>query len=148
MNSDIDTYQHSLTALSVSRLSVSECLIRTPGTLADEILRTDYLPVYFQGVMGAGPIRSGIDMFPTAMIIPPFAMLAGASTQVFGVYRPANVFGWVFLTAGVGVMSLLRADSSVSQWVGYQVLAAAGAGLLVRCEFNARRSQRSNSTRP
>ncbi|TCD69560.1 hypothetical protein EIP91_007184 [Steccherinum ochraceum] len=89
-----------------------------------------YLPVYFQACLGDGPIRSGISMFPTALIISPFAMLAGMSTQVLGKYRPANIAGWVFLTAGLGVLSLLKADSNTGQWVGYQIIAAAGQGLL------------------
>ncbi|KAH8103096.1 iron permease [Cristinia sonorae] len=89
-----------------------------------------YLPVYFQASLGAGPIRSGVDMFPTALVISPFAVLAGVSTQVFGKYRPANVVGWVLLTVGVGVLSLLKADSSTGQWVGYQIIAAAGQGML------------------
>lgn len=87
--------------------------------------------MYFQATLGAGPIRSGVQMFPTALVIAPFAMLAGMSTQIFGKYRPANVLGWLLLSIGVGILSLLRADSNTGKWVGYQIIAAAGQGLLV-----------------
>jgi len=34
------------------------------------------------------------------------------------------------ITAGFGLLSLLRVNSSLSQWVGYQILVAAGVGVL------------------
>ncbi|THH28362.1 hypothetical protein EUX98_g5826 [Antrodiella citrinella] len=89
-----------------------------------------YLPVYFQASMGASPIRSGVEILPTAMILSPFALIAGVSVQILGKYRLVNIIGWVLLTVGLGVMSLLKADSSTGQWVGYQILTAAGTGLL------------------
>ena len=88
--------------------------------------------MYFQASKGAGPIRSGVDMLPAALVVPPFAMVAGGATQATGKYRAPNVAAWIFISAGMGVLSLLREDSSVAQWVGYQILPAAGIGLLVR----------------
>lgn len=52
--------------------------------------------------------------------------------QVTNKYRSSNVIGWILTTVGFGLLSLLRADSSTSQWIGYQILAAAGIGMLVR----------------
>ncbi|THH32797.1 hypothetical protein EUX98_g1387 [Antrodiella citrinella] len=89
-----------------------------------------YMPVYFQACLGRTPILSGVDMFPTALLISPFAMIAGIGTQVSGKYRPANFAGWILIVVGLGVMSLLKADSSTGKWVGYQMIAAAGLGLL------------------
>ena len=33
---------------------------------------------------------------------------------------------------GFGLLSLLKYDSSIGQWVGYQIVAAVGTGILVR----------------
>ncbi|TCD71948.1 hypothetical protein EIP91_000080 [Steccherinum ochraceum] len=89
-----------------------------------------YLPVYFQACKGDGPIRSGVVMLPTAFIISPFAIIAGISVKVLGKYRPANMVGWVLIVLGFGVLSLLELDSSMGRWVGYQVIVAAGLGLI------------------
>ncbi|GBE86280.1 Efflux pump FUS6 [Sparassis crispa] len=89
-----------------------------------------YLPVFFQACLGADPIRSGIDMFPSALVIAPFAVIAGVVVVVTNTYRPINLAGWVFSVVGFGTLSLLRATNSTSRWVGYQILAAAGTGIL------------------
>ncbi|KAJ7595489.1 major facilitator superfamily domain-containing protein [Mycena floridula] len=89
-----------------------------------------YLPIYFQASFGASPIRSGVDMLPTAFLIAPFAIVAGAMTQISNRYRPANYLGWGLSMVGFGLLSLLKADSSTGSWVGYQIVAGAGTGLL------------------
>ncbi|TDL19134.1 iron permease [Rickenella mellea] len=89
-----------------------------------------YMPVYFQASRGASPIRSGVNGLATALVISPFAILSGIIVQLMKKYRPVIAIGWVFMVIGFGLLSLLKADSSVSQWVGYQFLAAAGAGLM------------------
>ena len=37
----------------------------------------------------------------------------------------------MLIVAGFGIATLFKADSSTSQWVGYQVVIAAGLGLIV-----------------
>ncbi|KAI0080663.1 iron permease [Panus rudis PR-1116 ss-1] len=88
-----------------------------------------YLPIFFQACRGTSPIRAGVDMLPTALIISPFALLAGALVQITRKYRPSTYMGWILTIVGFGVLSLLRADNTVGQWVGYQVLVAAGIGM-------------------
>ncbi|KAF7792049.1 hypothetical protein EIP86_003077 [Pleurotus ostreatoroseus] len=89
-----------------------------------------YISVYFQACLGAAPIRAGVDTLPAALFIAFFALGAGGTVQAINKYTPPNIAGWVFIVVGFGVMSLLKADSSVAQWVGYQVLATAGIGVL------------------
>lgn len=52
--------------------------------------------------------------------------------QVMKKYRPANALGWILTVIGFGLMSLLKATSSVGQWVGFQFVASAGTGMIVR----------------
>ncbi|KAJ7499373.1 MFS general substrate transporter [Mycena latifolia] len=89
-----------------------------------------YLPVFFQACFGASPIRSAVDFLPGALITAPFAFVAGAVVTIVKKYRAVNWIGWMVAIIGVGLMSLLRQDASVGQWVGFQVVTAIGTGML------------------
>ncbi|KAJ3481251.1 hypothetical protein NLI96_g7790 [Meripilus lineatus] len=89
-----------------------------------------YIPVYFQACKGASPIRSGVDMLATALVIAPFALICGIIIKVSNKYRPANAMGWILTIIGFGLLSLLKADSPVKTWVGYQFLVSAGTGMI------------------
>ncbi len=91
----------------------------------------DYMPVYFQASLDSSPLRSSVQALPTALIIAPFALVSGMMVKFLGRYRPSNILGWVITTIGFGLLSLLKADSPTSQWVGYQFLGAAGIGMIV-----------------
>lgn len=52
--------------------------------------------------------------------------------QVMNKYRPANAIGWILTIVGFGLMNLLKATSSIGQWVGFQFVASAGTGMIVR----------------
>ena len=122
--------QRSFTALQVSPQFVSIRRV-TPIAFQYSHTITDYLPIFFQACLGASPIRSGVDMLATALVIAPFALLGGVMVQVQGKYRPANYIGWVITIIGFGLLTLLKADSSTGKWVGYQVVTAAGTGMIV-----------------
>ncbi|KAH9887680.1 iron permease [Cubamyces lactineus] len=87
-----------------------------------------YLPVYFQACLSASSIRSSVYTLPTALVMAPFSLLCGFSVKLLNKYRPANIFGWIVSIIGFGLLSLLRANSSTSQWVGFQLVTAVGTG--------------------
>ncbi|KAF8810805.1 MFS general substrate transporter [Phlegmacium glaucopus] len=89
-----------------------------------------YLPVYFQACKGGSPLRSGIDMFPYSFSVAPFAIVAGGTATAFNRYKPQNVMAWVFITVGMGLQSTLNVDSAVRNWVGFQIVAGIGFGML------------------
>ena len=93
---------------------------------------TDYLPVYFQACKGASPIRSSVDILPITLVIAPFAFTAGTLIQITQKYRWASVVAWSISLIGFGLLSTLDADSSTGKWAGYQIVTAAGIGLMVR----------------
>ncbi|EIM85230.1 iron permease [Stereum hirsutum FP-91666 SS1] len=89
-----------------------------------------YLPLYFQASKLASPIRSGIDLFGIAFIVPTFAIGTGLSVQLISRYRPQNYIGWALTVIGTGLLSLLNADSSTAMLFGFQVLVGAGLGIV------------------
>jgi hypothetical protein len=115
--------------ISISMICSSSILMPLAQMLTS---RADYLPVYFQVCLGASPIRSAIDVLPTALVIAPWAFIAGTIVQTTNKYRPVNALGWVCTIIGFGLLSMLRADSCVGKWVSFQFISSAGIGILVR----------------
>ncbi|CDO75065.1 hypothetical protein BN946_scf184605.g6 [Trametes cinnabarina] len=89
-----------------------------------------YLPVYFQACMAASPIHSSINLFATALVCSPFSLIGGVIVKATNKYRLANYLGWTLTIIGVGLLSLLKDDSSTAAWAGFQVIAAAGMGII------------------
>ncbi|PYH30551.1 putative MFS multidrug transporter [Aspergillus neoniger CBS 115656] len=92
---------------------------------------TYFLPVYFQAVLEASPTASGVDFLPSAVAAIPFAILAGAGLSILGRYRPFQFIGVILLTISFGLLTRLNAMTSTGYWVGVQILAAAGSGVLL-----------------
>ncbi|KAF8970152.1 iron permease [Flammula alnicola] len=89
-----------------------------------------YLPVYFQAVTLASPLRSGVDMFGLAFTIAPFAMITGASVQMSSRYRPQHYIAWIFIIIGFGLLSMLDIDSPKSWYIGFQTIMGIGLGAI------------------
>lgn len=90
-----------------------------------------YLPVYFQACKAASPLDSGVDMLPYSFSIAPFAIVAGATATAFNMYKPQNIIAWCFVTVGMGLQSMLHEGSETRTWVGFEIIAGIGFGLLV-----------------
>ncbi|KAI9056781.1 iron permease [Trametes sanguinea] len=89
-----------------------------------------YLPVYFQACMAASPIHSSVNLFATALVCSPFSLIGGVLVKAMNKYRLANYLGWTLTIVGVGLLSLLKDDSPAAAWAGFQVIAAAGMGII------------------
>ncbi|KAI3390486.1 hypothetical protein diail_9514, partial [Diaporthe ilicicola] len=89
-----------------------------------------FLPVYFQAVKGASPLMSGVDFLPFALAIIPFGGLAGAFMAKTGLYKPLHWIGFALGAVGLGLFSILSQHSSTGQWIGFQILASGGSGLV------------------
>ncbi|KAG2006197.1 MFS multidrug transporter [Coprinopsis cinerea AmutBmut pab1-1] len=89
-----------------------------------------FMPVYFQACKDAGPIQSGIDMFGGTLTVGPFIVFGGVSVTVWKVYRPQLWVGWILLTVGMGVLSIVDASSPLSHSIGICVITASGAGII------------------
>ena len=90
-----------------------------------------FLPIYFQGVLGSSPGRSGVQLLPTVLFLIPSAAAGGKLLARFGRYRPIHLAGYAIMVVGFGLFSILSATSSTAEWVIYQAIEAAGAGLII-----------------
>ncbi|KAI1454003.1 major facilitator superfamily domain-containing protein [Annulohypoxylon moriforme] len=89
-----------------------------------------FLPVYFQAVKGDTPLMSGVSFLPFALAIIPFGGLAGAFMSKTGLYRLLHWVGFALSAVGAGLFSMLREDSSRGAWIGFQIVASGGTGLV------------------
>jgi hypothetical protein len=89
-----------------------------------------YLPIYFQSLRHASPLKSGVYTLPTFVGVVPFAMVGGVILSKTGRYKPIHLVGFTFLTVSYGLFSLLNRDSTPSAWVCFQLVGALGVGLL------------------
>lgn len=96
-----------------------------------------YLPFYFQAVQTRTAVGSGIRTLPYIVVSTIFAIIAGAGTTIFGYFTPFMLAGGAIFTIGAGLLITLKVSTPIGMWVGYQVLAGAGAGMALQPPFIA-----------
>lgn len=90
-----------------------------------------FLPVYFQGVRRYSSGYAGVALLPTILILIPTAAAGGSIMSKTGRYRPIHHIGYALITVGFGLFTLLNEDSSTGNWVCFQIVNSAGAGLII-----------------
>ena len=88
-----------------------------------------YLPLYFQAVLGASPIMSGVYLLPLVLSISISGALTGLFIQKTGKYVPALWLGLVLLTLGVGLLINLEPTANWGKILGFQIISGAGVGM-------------------
>ncbi|PQE22600.1 major facilitator superfamily transporter protein [Rutstroemia sp. NJR-2017a BVV2] len=87
-----------------------------------------YLPLYFQAVLGATPLLSGVYLLPFALSL----SLTSAATGIFikktGKYLPPIYFGLVVMALGFGLYIDLPRGRTWSKIIIYQIIAGIGVG--------------------
>lgn len=79
-----------------------------------------YLPIYFQSILGASPIRSGVNNLPLVLAASVFALAGGAVVMKTGRAQQVMFVGSMLTTVAIGLVYTLDVDSSTAKWVGYQ----------------------------
>ncbi|KAF2436645.1 MFS general substrate transporter [Tothia fuscella] len=87
-----------------------------------------YLPVYFQAVLGANALQSGVYLLPYALTLSGTAIATGYIIQGTGAYLPLITGGMLFVTLGFALFIDLPAEPSWSRIVIYQIIAGIGVG--------------------
>jgi MFS family permease len=98
---------------------------------------TYFLPVWFQAIKGVSALQSGVNMIPYFVVNGVFTLAAGFFVSRIGYATPPAVIGSAIGTVGLGLMTLLRVDSTTAQWAGFQVLTSAGFGVSIQQGFTA-----------
>jgi EmrB/QacA subfamily drug resistance transporter len=99
-----------------------------------------FLPLYFQAVLGATPILSGVYLLPTALSLSFLSAFTGIFIRKTGQYLPCIYFGFVFMTAGFGTFVDLKVNSSWAKIIIYQIIAGIGVGPLFQSPLIALQS--------
>jgi hypothetical protein len=96
-----------------------------------------YLPLYFQIVLGASPILSGVYLLPVAVTLCVASSLTGVYISHSGRYRPPIYFGLVMMILGHGLYINLQPYASWSRIIIFQIIAGLGLGPLFQAPIIA-----------
>ena len=96
-----------------------------------------YLPFYFQSVLGTSARQSAINSLPYLFSLLIGPILSGSVAHLVGHHLPLMLGGSILMTIGSGFLFTLGPKTTESQWIGYQVLTAIGAGLCRQMTFSA-----------
>ena len=90
-----------------------------------------YLPLYFQSVLGIGPIQSGVHNLPLVLAAAVFALVGGAIVMKTGRAQQVMFVGSMLATVAVGLIYTLDIGSSTGKWVGYQFFTGAAMAIAI-----------------
>ena len=89
-----------------------------------------YLPLYFQSVLQASPLRSGILLLPLIVMQSAVEIIVGTSINRTGRYREFIWAGTILMTLGTGLYIHLGTNTSVAVVVGLEIVGSFGPALL------------------
>ncbi|KAK0730372.1 major facilitator superfamily domain-containing protein [Lasiosphaeris hirsuta] len=121
----------------VTQRTVSASCVMAFMTYGAIINLTFFLPIWFQAIRGDSAIVSGVNMIPYFAVNAFFSLLAGVFVSVIGYVTPPAVIGSAIGTVGLGLLTLLKVDTTTAQWAGYEILTSAGFGLSIQQGFTA-----------
>ncbi|KAF2132901.1 hypothetical protein P153DRAFT_282938 [Dothidotthia symphoricarpi CBS 119687] len=87
-----------------------------------------YIPLYFQAVLGATPILSGVYLLPQALALSFFSIFTGIFIRKTGQYLPLIWAGMFMMILGFGLFIDLGANSSWAKIIIYQIIVGIGVG--------------------
>lgn len=87
-----------------------------------------YMPLYFQGVLGASALLSGVYVLPFSIVIGIGSAGAGFLIKKTGKYKPPIVAGFALMTLGYGLFINLEATANWPKIILYQIVLALGTG--------------------
>ncbi|RMZ91576.1 hypothetical protein DV736_g1185, partial [Chaetothyriales sp. CBS 134916] len=89
-----------------------------------------YLPLYFQAVKLASPLRSGVLLAPLIVMTAVCGTCSGVFIHQTGKYRIPIWTGASTLTLGTGLYISMTPTTSIGAIIGFQLVAGIGSGML------------------
>ncbi|KAH6973118.1 major facilitator superfamily domain-containing protein [Ilyonectria sp. MPI-CAGE-AT-0026] len=99
---------------------------------AHQTLLLYYLPIWFQAIKGDSAVESGIHLLPQVLALVVASILTGVLTGRVGYYTPFLIVGICVTAVGAGLLTTLGIDSTMGQWIGYQILYGWGFGACIQ----------------
>lgn len=87
-----------------------------------------YIPLYFQAIQSKDATASAIDTLPFIIGVTTSSLGNTFFLPMIGYFMPCMIIGAGVLAVGTGLLSTLSVNTSLSQWLGYQVISGLGAG--------------------
>jgi hypothetical protein len=87
-----------------------------------------YLPLYFQAVIGATPLLSGVYLLPYALALSFVSAATGVFIKKTGKYLPPIWFGLVLMTIGFGLFIDLDSKPNWAKIIIFEIIAGIGVG--------------------
>lgn len=87
-----------------------------------------FYPLYFQAVLGANPILSGVYLFPFVLSLSFTSAFVGIFMKKTGQYLPPIWFGLFFMTLGFGLFIDLPVGRTWGRIFPFQIIAGLGVG--------------------
>ncbi|KAL6711839.1 hypothetical protein ACN47E_002882 [Coniothyrium glycines] len=87
-----------------------------------------FLPLYFQAVLGATPILSGVYLLPQAVALSFMSMITGIFIKKTGQYLPLIWGGMFLMTLGFGLFIDFDVNSPWVKIIIFQIIAGIGVG--------------------
>lgn len=89
---------------------------------------TYYIPLYYQTVLSASPILSGVYLFPLVITLSIGSAFVGIYIKRVGRYQEPIWFGMCFMTLGFGLFIDLPNHAEWAKIIIYQMIAGLGVG--------------------
>lgn len=87
-----------------------------------------FFPLYFQAVLGANPILSGVYLFPFVLSLSLTSIIGGIFIKKTGQYLPPIWLGMLFMTIGYGLCIDLPNGRTWGRIFPFQIIAGMGVG--------------------
>ncbi|TID17094.1 MFS drug transporter [Venturia nashicola] len=130
--------KYPLVPMRIVRSFSNLCILAIGSSHAFVMIAGSYfLPVYFQGVLGANALLSGVYLFPFALSNSLTSIVSGFIIKKTGDYQSLITGGMLCLALGFALFIDLPEYSSWSRIIIYQIIAGIGVGPNFQCPLMA-----------
>ena len=90
---------------------------------------------FFEACKEKSPTAAGVDILGLTYSGTLMMLVAGITVRKTGQYLILTYISWILMAIGAGLLTTLRADSSIAKAIGFQIVIGSGAGLYVTTIF-------------